>query len=210
MKENYSGKSGDGYKLCYVLYDGSHPENFCRNAAPFYGEFTNRDTWIQRVCGHPEDPKSEIEPYEPIAAWITPLDCCLVHPGQYVGNSGIKDLVLPDNHMPIEWFRKLVGVRVTDDGCVFFRDDDALASIQTLAAEFRGGRFSDLKVSLRGEKQEPWLSGEVDQETVVSERITMEEYQGVKSRTTNIDSLAFKYFGLYLESPSRTVNSLVY
>lgn len=210
MQNNPKESTPDGYKLCYVLYDGSHPENFCRNAEPFYGEFTGRDTWINRVSDDFDGPHKDVEVNRPIAAWITPFECCMVHPGQYVGNTDIKGLVLPDNHMPIEWFKKLDGVKVTEDGCVLYRDAVALAKIQQLASENRSRRFSELNISFRGERNEPWLSGEVDHESVVSERITMEEYQGIYARTKNIDALAYKYFGKYLESNQPLSRNLAY
>lgn len=210
MRNNPDVVTPDGYRLCYVLYDGNHPENFCRNADPFFGEFTGRDTWMNRVSDDFDGPHKDVEPNRPIAAWTTPFQCCMVHPGQYIGNTTIKDLVLPDNHMPIDWFRKLDGVRVTDDGCVYFKGDEALSKIQSLSAENRSRRFSELSVSLRGENNEPWLSGQVDQEDVVSERITMQEYQGFHDRTVRIDALAYKYFGKYLEQSQSLSRNLAY
>ena len=59
-------------------------------------------------------------------------------------------------------------------------------------------RLSELSIELRGESRTPWISGKVDGEPVLAERVSMQEYNDYRSGKLPIDKIGLEHFQDYL------------
>lgn len=100
------------------------------------------------------------------------------------------------------------GVPSSEEGRFYFlREEDARrfnhfpGAFRSMDAE-KGAtvsRLSDLVVELRGEDRQPWISGKVDGEPVVAERLTTREFKDYMSDSTTLEKLGQVHFSVYLD-----------
>ena len=59
-------------------------------------------------------------------------------------------------------------------------------------------RLSELSIELRGESRTPWISGKVDGEPILAERVSMQEYNDYRSGKLPIEKIGLEHFQDYL------------
>ena len=59
-------------------------------------------------------------------------------------------------------------------------------------------RLTELSIELRGESRTPWISGKVDGEPVLAERVSMQEYNDYRSGKLPIEKIGMDHFQDYL------------
>lgn len=112
--------------------------------------------------------------------------------------------------------RRLGGVPSSEDNKFYFLDAESARkfnesgrpdaehlgkSVPQTTEEATGqkSRLSDLVVELRGESRQPWISGKVDGEPVMAERLSDREFSNYMLKRTSVEDLGMSHFKNYLD-----------
>lgn len=104
--------------------------------------------------------------------------------------------------------QQMHGVPSSEDGRFYFLREEDARRFNHVPGAFRAvdaaegeaaSHLTDLVVELRGEDRQPWISGRLDGEPLIAERLSAREFRDYMSDKATLTALGQAHFGSYLE-----------